>query len=246
MNDLFCWELKFKSCTYSESLLNKIVLQNKTSSNKVDILQIKKAIYYAKKYHGSQKRLSGEPYYSHPLAVAELVLPHCFKTDILVTSILHDVIEDTELTKDLIEYIFDANIASKVEDLTRVKIDRKISSAKMLELLWLQKKEELLLVKFCDRLHNMQTIGAKSKEKIQKITKETLKEFMIIIIGLKKIIPEILKTEKNMIKICYQHILIKQPFPQYLNMIYEDNFQLFFPNAQNAEDQKTTLCLAEQ
>ena len=180
MNDLFCWELKFKSCSYSESLLNKIVLQNETSNNKVDILQIKKAIYYAKKYHGSQKRLSGEPYYSHPLAVAELVAPHYFKTDILVTSILHDTIEDTELTKDLIEYIFDANIASKVYDLTRVKIDQKISSAKMIQLLYISKKYDLLLVKMFDRLHNMRTINYMLSKKIKKIKLETLEFFIII------------------------------------------------------------------
>ena len=173
MHDLCCWESKYESCAYSGSLLNKIDLQNQKSNHKVDILEIKKAIYYAKKYHGSQKRLSGEPYYSHPLAVAELVAPYCFKTDILVTSILHDTIEDTALTKDLIEYIFDANIASKVEELTRVKSDRKISSAEMLELLWLQKKEELLFVKLFDRLHNIQTLKSKSPLKIKKILDET-------------------------------------------------------------------------
>ena len=60
MNDISCWESKYQSCTYAESLINKINLLNKKSNNKVDILQIKKAIYYAKKYHGSQKRLSGD------------------------------------------------------------------------------------------------------------------------------------------------------------------------------------------
>ena len=180
MNDISCWESKYQSCTYSESLINKINLQNEKSNHKVDILQIKKAIYYAKKYHGSQKRLSGEPYYSHPLAVAELVTPHCFKTDILVTSILHDTIEDTELTQDLIEHIFDANIASKVEGLTRVKLDRKISSAEMIELLWLEKKDDLLLVKFFDRLHNMRTINCMLANKIKKIKLETLESFIIV------------------------------------------------------------------
>jgi (p)ppGpp synthase/HD superfamily hydrolase len=180
MNDLFCWESKYKSCSYSESLLNKIYLQNEKSNHKVDILEIKKAIYYAKKYHGSQKRLSGEPYYSHPLAVAELVLPHCFKTDILVASILHDTIEDTDLTKDLIEYIFDANIASKVDDLTRVKADRKISSAEMVQLLYISKKYDLLLVKMFDRLHNMRTINCMLAKKIKKIKLETLESFIIV------------------------------------------------------------------
>ena len=180
MNDISCWESKYQSCTYSESLINKINIQNEKSNHQVDLLQIKKAIYYAKKYHGSQKRLSGEPYYSHPLAVAELVAPHCFKTDILVTSILHDTIEDTDLTKDLIEHIFDANIASKVEGLTRIKLDRKISAAKMLELLYISKQYDLLLVKMFDRLHNMRTINCMLANKIKKIKLETLESFIIV------------------------------------------------------------------
>ena len=231
MNDLFCWKLKYKSCTYSESLLNKIYLQNEKSNHKVDILEIKKAIYYAKKYHGSQKRLSGEPYYSHPLAVDELVAPYCFKTDILVTSILHDTIEDTDLTKDLIEYIFGLTIANNVEDLTRIKLDQKISAAETMTSLYLQSKQDLLLIKIFDRLHNMQTIAAKSPEKI---TKETLTEFIIVIMSLGKIVPSLLEIEKNLIKLCYQHLLVKQHMLQDLKMIYEDNFQLFFPSVQNA------------
>ena len=180
MKDLLCWESKYEPCAYSESLLNKIYLQNEKSNHQVDIFEIKKAIYYAKKYHGSQKRLSGEPYYSHPLAVAELVLPYCFKTDILVTSILHDTIEDTDLTKERIEYIFDANIASKVDDLTRVKLDGKISSAEIVQLLYASKKYDLLLVKMFDRLHNMRTINCMLAKKTKKIKLETIESFIIV------------------------------------------------------------------
>jgi (p)ppGpp synthase/HD superfamily hydrolase len=178
MNEVDCWQLKFKSCTYSNALLNKLSLINEQTKEKINFLEIKKAIYYAQKYHGTQTRQSGEPYYMHPLMVAEMVAPHCFKTDILVVSILHDTLEDTVLTKDMLEYIFDANVASKVDDLTRVKSDRKISSAEMLELLWLQKKYDLLLVKYFDRLHNIQTINAKTEDKQRKIIKESLKEFL--------------------------------------------------------------------
>ena len=234
MNDLFCWELKFKFCYYSESLLNKIYLQNEISNHKVDILQIKKAIYYAKKYHNSQKRLSGEPYYSHPLAVAELVTPHCFKTDILVTSILHDTIEDTELTKDLLEYIFNANIASKVDDLTRVKFDRKISSAEMLELLWLQKKEELLLIKLCDRLHNMKTLGAKSKEKTKSISEETLLNFLTLNIHLENVFPNILKSEKELTNLINKYLSKKQNLPKHYRLSYHTEcFHLSLPYFEN-------------
>ena len=235
MNDISCWESKYQSCTYSESLINKINLQNEKSNHKVDILQIKKAIYYAKKYHGCQKRLSGEPYYSHPLAVAELVAPHCFKTDILVTSILHDTIEDTDLTKDLIEHIFDANIASKVEDLTRVKLDRKISSAEMVQLLCIQEKTDLLIVKYFDRLHNIQTINAQSPEQILKTTEETAKAFISLGIYLQIELPEFCKSHEKLLNLCYkslhtqQFATAKQPcLPLGLFEKSTDNYQLPF------------------
>ena len=240
MNDVFCWKSKYESCIYSESLLNKIYLQNEKSNHKVDILQIKKAIYYAKKYHGSQKRLSGEPYYSHPLAVAELVVPYCFKTDILVTSILHDTIEDTALTKELIEYIFDANIASKVEDLTRVKFDRKISSAEMIDLLWLQRKN-ILLIKYFDRLHNMQTIKSQPSEKKLKITKETFEKFVSLSMYFSSNVLN-LRTDITMINLCYQQLM-----PHHHHRIIglmkscEDNFDLPSPFFHNTTIRTKTL-----
>ena len=226
MNDISCWESKYQSCTYSESLINKINLQNEKSNHKVDILQIKKAIYYAKKYHGSQKRLSGEPYYSHPLAVAELVAPYCFKTDILVTSILHDTIEDTDLTKDLIEHIFDANIAGKVEDLTRVKLDRKISAAEIVKILLLKHSYDLLFVKYCDRSHNMQSINVKPAREISKIIEENLKCFTSVSIYFKATLPDFLKNE-TFNNLCYQKQPInKRYLSPYLMEIFEDDFQL--------------------
>ncbi len=246
MNDLFCWESKYKSCTYSESLLNKIYLQNEKSNHKVDILEIKKAIYYAKKYHGSQKRLSGEPYYSHPLAVAELVAPYCFKTDVLVTSILHDTIEDTALTKELIEYIFDTNIASKVEDLTRVKsAGLKVTSADIIKILWTKKKEDLLIVKLCDRLHNMQNLGIKNQFKIFKTSKETL-SFLSLSIFLGNQLPKIIEIEEELIYLIYKYLVPQKTPIQQHEMQFKDSFQLFFPSIQNDKPQNNTIQLLEE
>ncbi|SPR08254.1 (p)ppGpp synthetase [Orientia tsutsugamushi] len=59
-------------------------------------------MFYAKKYHSNQKRDTGEPYYMHPLEVALMVADYSFKTDTIITAILHDVIEDTKLTKEKI------------------------------------------------------------------------------------------------------------------------------------------------
>lgn len=180
MEDINDWESKFEVCPYAERLLNKILLKNKIADQLVNISKVKKAIYYAKKYHGEQTRKSGEPYYSHPLEVAYKVSDYLFETDIIVVSILHDTIEDTALTYSMIESIFSKKIADQVNDLTRIKIDGKISSGEMVETLWLQKKYDLLLIKLFDRLHNIQTINALQPEKAQKTIHETLKYFLVL------------------------------------------------------------------
>jgi (p)ppGpp synthase/HD superfamily hydrolase len=67
MEDVNCWQSKFTPCQYSDKLLNKLSLLNKQVKYPVDISEITKAIYYARKDHGSQMRNSGELYYSHPI-----------------------------------------------------------------------------------------------------------------------------------------------------------------------------------
>lgn len=208
MSDLDVWVNNFEHCVYADDLINKINLLNHQANNKVNIITIKKAIYYAKKYHGSQKRQSGEPYYSHPLIVAGMVADYCFKTDVLVTAILHDTIEDTDLTKGMINDIFGANIANNVDDLTRVKSYGKITAAEMVKLLWAEKKYDLLLIKYFDRLHNLQTINSKSPIKIQQTIQETLKQFISLSIYFEKSnIPDLI-TEKhmNMVYLCIKQL----------------------------------------
>ncbi|MGP1945719.1 MAG: HD domain-containing protein [Arsenophonus sp. ER-EMS1-MAG3] len=127
--------------------MNKLCKINEEVNRPINTDEVKKAIYYAKKYHGSQMRQSDEPYYSHPIEVAYMVaeyaaseIPRYFRTDMIVTSILHDTIEDTKLTEKMIEYIFGSTVASQVEALTKVKPYVKISSKEILSLLYQQKK----------------------------------------------------------------------------------------------------------
>ena len=123
MEDIENWHTKFESCQYSDKLLAKLNLLNKTTSNPVDIQEVKKAIYYARKYHGSQMRKSGEPYYSHPIEVAYIISDYLFKTDVIVASILHDTVEDTELTAGMVLDIFGMRVAEMVDRLTRDRPD---------------------------------------------------------------------------------------------------------------------------
>lgn len=178
----FC-ESKFTPCKYSVRLLNKLSFMNKNileEKNKINLLEVKKAIYYAKKYHGEQKRDSGELFYTHPLEVAYMTVNYNCKTDTVITSVLHDTIEDTNFQEKEIESAFGSTISKKVENLTRIKKYQKITSLELVESLLHQKKDDLLLIKFFDRLHNMQTIRFKSIEKIKKIKKETLKIFFYL------------------------------------------------------------------
>ncbi|AFB21059.1 HD domain-containing protein [Rickettsia canadensis] len=182
MKDLKNWQDEFEVCIYAKKLLDKVIYLNSiVKVPPVDMLEVKKAIYYARKYHGGQMRQSGELFYSHPIEVAYMVSDYLFRTDILVTSILHDTIEDTELTKEKILQEFGKNIANQVMDLTRIKENGiKISSAEMVEMLYKEKKHDVLLIKLFDRLHNIQTIGAKSPEKAKKIVNETLISFIVL------------------------------------------------------------------
>ena len=67
MEDINCWQSKFKLCEYSSKLLNLLSLSNNKVNQPVCITEVQKSIYYDRKYHGKQLRKSGEPYYSHPL-----------------------------------------------------------------------------------------------------------------------------------------------------------------------------------
>jgi (p)ppGpp synthase/HD superfamily hydrolase len=169
---------KYAPCQYATRLLDKLCKMNEEVNRPIDINEVKKAIYYAKKYHGSQMRQSGEPYYSHPLEVAYMISDYLFRTDIIVTSILHDTIEDTKLTKKMIAYIFGEQVASQVEDLSRNKPHGKISSVETLDILLQQEKYDVALIKLFDRTHNIQTLETKSPEKAKKIIIETLSRFM--------------------------------------------------------------------
>lgn len=192
---------KFETCIYSNRLLDKLLLLNEQAQEKIDIAEVKKAIFYAKKYHAGQIRQSGEPYYSHPLEVAYMISDYLFRTDIIVTSILHDILEDTDINYEMIKSLFGSRVATQVEDLTRVKEGHKITSSKMVESLWIQKKYDVLLVKQFDRLHNIQTIAAKSPEKIQKIIKETMSTFTVLAayLGIRDVEEEIISCCRKFI-----------------------------------------------
>jgi (p)ppGpp synthase/HD superfamily hydrolase len=198
--------MQFQTCAYSERLLRYLSSLNAAVIHPVDLTEIRKAMYYARKYHGHQRRQSGEPYYSHPLAVAYMLAEYTveenkayFRTDLLVTAILHDTLEDTELTKSEIAEFFGTQIAEQVDSLTRIKSHGKISSADIVHDLWLKNDTGVLMVKIFDRLHNVQTIRAKSSEKIHKIMQETIEVFLLLSIHLNMV-----SIKNKLMHLCYE------------------------------------------
>jgi (p)ppGpp synthase/HD superfamily hydrolase len=219
-------------CKYSIRLIEK--LKSLDTQNVLDFELINKAVYWARKYHGDQKRKSGEPYYSHPLEVAYMVSEYKLNTDVIVASILHDIIEDTEVNAKMIHNAFGQRIAEMVYRLTRDRLNRsKLSVQEIINNAYYKKDNEVLLIKLFDRLHNMQTIGSMSTEKTKKITDETLKKFITLSIFLGERISGIIKIEKTLTELCYQNIPTRQPQVQNREMVFEDSFQLSSPNFQN-------------
>jgi len=142
---------------------------------------VKKAIKFAIKYHGSQKRASGEAYYFHPLEVAKIIAELHLDSDSVITAILHDTIEDTDLTFSGIEKHFGPNIAKLVDGVTKLtKIKFNADSTKQAEnfrklLVAMSDDIRVLIVKLADRLHNIRTIHyIKNSKKRKRIALETM------------------------------------------------------------------------
>lgn len=165
-------------CQYSTRLIKK--LESLDTEKALDFDLIHKAIYWAKKYHDRQFRKSGEPYYTHPLEVAYMVSEYKLTTNVIVTAILHDIVEDTEVTAGMILDEFGRRIEQMVDRLTRDRPDgTKLSVEQILDNAYEKNDKEVLLIKVVDRLHNMQTLGAKTNEKQKKTINDTLENILV-------------------------------------------------------------------
>ncbi len=161
---------------------------------------IQKAYLFSKAGHGNQKRHSGDPYFSHPLAVAEILVDLKLDEASIVAALFHDLVEDTEITLDEIEKDFGEQVAKLVDGVTKLsKIESVPVSERVAEnfrKLTLAMSEDIrvLLIKLADRLHNMRTIFyMPSKERKIKKAKESLEIYAPLAarIGLNKIKDEL-------------------------------------------------------
>ena len=141
---------------------------------------IEKAWQFAASNHAGQKRASGEPYLSHPLAVAQLLAEMRMDPVTIQTGLLHDVVEDTAVSAAELRKIFGEEVSACVDGVTKLnKIDFNSAEDRQSEnyrklLLAMVKDIRVIIVKLADRLHNMRTLGALAPERRARIARETL------------------------------------------------------------------------
>lgn len=161
---------------------------------------LNRAYVYAMKAHGSQKRASGDPYFSHPVEVAALLTEFKLDTASIATALLHDTVEDTEATLEDIEKYFGKEISTLVDGVTKLsRLEHKSENSKQAEnfrKLLVATSEDLrvLMVKLADRMHNMRTLHyIKSDTKRQRIARETLEIYAPLAerIGMRRIKEEL-------------------------------------------------------
>jgi len=145
-----------------------------------DTAQIEAAFQLSDAAHTGQFRVSGEPYISHPLAVAEILAEWHLDGQALMAALLHDVMEDTAITKQEIGEKFGKAVAELVDGVSKLdKIEFQTEVHAQAEnfrkmLLAMARDVRVILIKLADRLHNMRTLGAMAPEKRQRIARETL------------------------------------------------------------------------
>jgi len=142
---------------------------------------LNRAYVYTVQKHGTQKRASGDPYFSHPVEVAGLMTDLELDQETIITALLHDTVEDTLATIEDIEDNFGSEVAQLVDGVTKLsKIEAMPENERAAEnlrkfLLAMSEDIRVLLVKLADRLHNMRTLHyIKSPEKRQRIARETM------------------------------------------------------------------------
>lgn len=142
---------------------------------------LNRAYVFAVKMHGSQKRESGDPYFSHPVEVAGILTEYKLDYSTIITALLHDTMEDTAASHEDIEKLFGSQVASLVDGVTKLsKIQTQSEHNKQAEnfrklVLAMSEDIRVLLIKLADRLHNMRTLHfCKKEEKRLRIARETL------------------------------------------------------------------------
>ncbi len=160
--------------------INSVIKVAKSINPKVDAAFLKKAYWFASFYHVHQKRESGEPYIQHPLHVAKILAGHGLGEKTIAAALLHDLVEDTSVTRDEIVEEFGEEVANLVEGLTKIS---KLKAASKEEynaenirkvIIASTKDIRVVIIKLADKLHNMRTISSLRPGKQKKVAREVM------------------------------------------------------------------------
>ncbi len=169
--------------TPQQKLMGRLCLSLGTYLDESEVGAVQRAYEFADRAHAGQFRRSGAAYICHPVSVA-LILAETMRMDVdgIIAALLHDVIEDTEISKETIEQLFGTEVAELVDAVTKLtrldKTDpsRAEAQAENMQRMFLKMGRDLrvIIVKLADRMHNMRTLDAMPKEKKVRISTETL------------------------------------------------------------------------
>ena len=163
----------------------ELVERVKSYDPTADESALNRAYIFAMKMHSGQKRESGEPYFSHPVAVASILTEYKLDSATIITALLHDTVEDTPASYADIKELFGEDVANLVQGLTKLsKVQIHSEASKQAEnfqklVLAISSDIRVLLIKLADRLHNMRTLHYCAKEeKRQRIARETMEIYV--------------------------------------------------------------------
>ena len=164
---------------YCEELMEAI----EKSDGNYNADKIKEAYEFAEQAHDGQKRKSGDPYISHPVEVAKILIEYGADDASIIAALLHDTVEDTSVTLEDIKKQFGEEVALLVDGVTKLKIgnysyydtkeEQQIENIRKM-LLAMAKDIRVILIKLADRLHNMRTLASQSDKKKLEKSLETL------------------------------------------------------------------------
>ena len=159
---------------------DQLVEKIRASEKPYDLEKITQAYKVAEKAHEGQLRTSGDPYITHPLAVAAILLDYCMDTDTICAALLHDTVEDTDVTLDELRKKFGEDVALMVDGVTKIGLVPLVSKEEQQAenirkiLMAMSKDIRVIIIKLADRLHNMRTLAARPPEKQRKTSLETM------------------------------------------------------------------------
>ena len=166
-----------------ELTLNNL-LDNIKEYNEESLEKVEKAYYYAKDLHEGQYRQSGEPYITHPLNVAYILSEMHADEDTLCAALLHDTLEDTNITKEEIAENFNKEVANLVDGVTKIsklnfssKADQNLANTRKI-ITGITSDVRIIIIKLADRLHNMRTLQFKTEFKQKENSMETMDIFV--------------------------------------------------------------------